>query len=407
MTKRQAPAGLARRCVRAMASVLVAAGVLGGMAAGPLTQAGAARTPATILIGDICSCTGPEASSIAQTSTVVEAWASWVDAKGGLDGHQVKVIVKNDGYSPSTSITDAKELVQQDHVIALFDNSDESPSWTAYVKQEKVPVLGGQDTTAGYDNTDFFVPGATFNYFNAAGAAAAKARGVKKVADLYCVEVAICAQATAGAKAADAKVGIQTTYSTAISFAAPNYTAQCLAAKESGATAMVVGDASSIVVKVAETCAVQGYTPRELSGDGTVAISWLTVPAMQGNVDTQSNLPWFVHDGATKDMYAALDRYAQAVPKSPDFGEIVVQAWSAGALLQAAVAAGHLTPQPTSAEITAGLYALPTDTTLGGLSAPLHFAKGRPSANSCFYLMGIENKKFVTLDHGTYDCATK
>ena len=43
-----------------------------------------------------------------------------------------------------------------------------------------------------------------------------------------------------------------------IGFAAPNYTAQCLAAKQAGATAMSVGDASSIVVKVAQDCATQG-----------------------------------------------------------------------------------------------------------------------------------------------------
>jgi hypothetical protein len=167
------------------------------------------------------------------------------------------------------------------------------------------------------------------------------------------------------------------------------------------------GDATAIVVKVAEDCAAQGYTPIELSGDGTVAISWLTIPAMQGNVDVQSNLPWFVHDAATKDMYAALDKYAPAVPKSPNFGEIALQAWTSGPELQAAAAAGHLGAKPTAAAITAGLYALPKGTTLGGLAPPLHFAKGKTASNSCFFLMGIQHKKFVTLDGGKLTCVKK
>lgn len=384
------------------ASLLV--GGLTLLAAGPATQAGASRKVDTIVIGDICSCTGPEASSIGQTTAVVQAWASWVNSHGGLDGHHVQIIVKNDGYSGATSLTEVTDLIDQDHVDALFDNSDESPSWSTFVEQKKVPVLGGQDTVAGYDNTDFFVPGATFNYLNTAGAVAAKKLGVKKEAELYCVEVAICAQSAAETKVALAKVGLKLVYSTGISFAAPNYTAQCLAAKQSGATAMTVGDASAIVAKVAETCAAQGYRPRELSADGTVAISWLSIPAMQGNVDVQADQLWFLHNASTKTMYDALDKYAPAVPKSLNFGEIVVQAWSAGALLQAAIAAGHVGARVTPAAITKGLYSLPKDTTLGGLSSPLHFTRGRPSSNSCFYTMGIKDKKFVALDGDRYTC---
>ena len=57
-------------------------------------------------------------------------------------------------------------------------------------------------------------------------------------------------------------------------------------------------------------------------------------------------------------MYAALNKYAPQVPKGQNFGEVVLQSWSDGAELQAAVAAGHLSAMPTSAEIINGLYAL-------------------------------------------------
>ena len=43
----------------------------------------------------------------------------------------------------------------------------------------------------------------------------------------------------------------------------------------------------------------QGYTPIQLSADGTVGISWLTIPQFNGNVDAQPDVPFFVHNAAT------------------------------------------------------------------------------------------------------------
>lgn len=385
--------GLALRIVTAtvIAGGLSAVGFV-GLPAGAATE-----TP--LVVGDICSCTGPEASTIAQTSPTALAWASSVNAQGGIDGHKVQVIVKDDGYNPTTSLADAQTLVEQDHVVAIMDNSDEDQSWASYVKQQGVPVLGDTDTVAGYTNSDFFTPGLTFNNATPGEVAAMKRAGVKKVADLYSAEVAICAQSSAVLKGDLAKVGLKLVYTASIGFAAPNYEAQCLASKQAGATGMDVGDASGVVTKVAQNCASQGYAPLEFGGDGTVSISWLTIPAMQGNVDVQPEIPWFVHNAATKPMYAALDKYAPSVPAGPNFGEVVVQVWAEGTEFKLAAEAAHLGANPTSADVLKGLYALPKNTTLDGISPPLGgFVKGKPSNNKCFYLMGINHQKFVTLN---------
>ena len=68
------------------------------------------------------------------------------------------------------------------------------------------------------------------------------------------------------------KFGSKLVYTSAISFAAPSYAAECLAAKQAGATSMTVGDATQVVNKVVQDCAAQGYTPIQLSADGTVGI---------------------------------------------------------------------------------------------------------------------------------------
>jgi branched-chain amino acid transport system substrate-binding protein len=367
-------------------------------------QSAGAATKAPIVIGDVCSCTGPEASSIAQTTPTLQAWAKYVTAHGGIQGHPVQLIVKDDGYNPTTSLADVQTLVTADHVVALFDNSDVDSSWTSYVAAHDVPVAGGAESDAGYENPVFFVPGATYNYFTDADAYAAKVSGAKKLADVYCAEVAVCAQSSTGLKSSLPKFGLTLSYTAAISFSAPSYAAYCLAAKQSGATAMTVGDATAIVNKVVADCATQGYTPTEISGDGTVAISWLTIPAMQGNIDVQPNLPFFVKNAATKPMYDALAKYAPGVTTGPNFGEIVLENWAAGVEVQTAGAAAHFGAHPTSAELDAGFYAMPKGTTLGGLSAPISFKKGVKHSNSCFFLMGIKNQKFVSLKNSKPVC---
>ncbi len=384
--------------VMAMATCLLVAG-------GTIGQPAGAATLAPVVLGDICSCTGVEASAIAPTSDVLQAWVAWTNAHGGIAGHKVDVIVKDDALNPAASLADVHELVAQDHIVGLFDNSGEDPSWATYIRQQKVPVFGNPDTLAGQDNPDFYPQGTTNGNAVFAEAVALKRAHLKRLADLYCVEIAVCASSVPPFKAAMKKVGYGTTvvYQAGIAFAAPNYTAQCLAAKQAGATALTVGDASVIVSKVAMDCAQQGYDPIELGADGTVSSSWLTVAGMAGNIDVQPDLPWFVHNEATKEMYAALDKYAPSVPTSPDFGETDITAWAGGQEALAAGEAGQLSATPTAAQITKGLETFHA-TTLGGLTPPLTFAKGKPHQVACFYEMGIKNEKFVLANGGKYIC---
>jgi hypothetical protein len=160
---------------------------------------------------------------------------------------------------------------------------------------------------------------------------------------------------------------------------------------------MTVGDATQIVNKVVQNCAAQGYDPVQLSGDGTVGISWLSIPQFNGNVDAQPDVPFFVHNAATDPMYTALEKYYPSQLTNPNFGEIVVENWADAILLQDAIGAVKLASTPTAAEVTAGMYALPQGTTLGGLTPPLHFKKGKPTTNACFFYMGIKNGKFIEL----------
>lgn len=314
--------------------------------------------------------------------------------------------MKDDEYNPGQALIAAKSLVQS-HVAAIIANSDELPAWLSVASQAGVPVVGAQDFTQGYTSADVFPPGGTSNYAIVASALMAKNAGITKVASLYCVEVAACQEGSATQASVSAKHGVKYVYRAGISFSAPNYTAECLAAKQAGATGMWVGDASAIVASVAKSCATQGYTPTQFSGDGIVAIGWLKIPAFNGTIAYQPNLPWFVKNKATAAMYAALDKYAPDVPAGPNFGEEVVQNWAAGVLVQEAVRAASPSAGTavTPAVVKKGLYSLPAGENLGGLAAQtISFKKGQLANFNCFYIMGIKNGKFVQKQGGKPLC---
>jgi branched-chain amino acid transport system substrate-binding protein len=392
--------------MRLVTVMAIAAGAL-TVALGIVGEPAGAATQAPVVLGDICTCSGPQGGEAQVESGVLQAWAKATNAHGGIAGHQVQIITKDDGENPSTATTDVEALVQQNHIVGLLDTSTEDPAFASYIAQQKIPVFGdiANGTQAAETSPDFYPPGTTHTASILSEASALKSAHVKKVAQLYCVEVALCASSVPQFKAALNTYGIQLVYTSGIGFAAPNYTAQCLAAKEAGATGMFVVDASTVATKVATNCAQQGYKPTELGAFGTVAGTWQTAPGMEGNIDVQSDYPWFVHNAVTKDMYAAINKYDPAVLTNASFGPIAVQAWVLGVEAAAAGQAGHLGATPTAAEFTTGLESFKGNT-LGGLAPPLTFAKGKAHPVPCFYLMGIKNSKFVVLNNGKYECVS-
>src|SRR5690242_13475306 len=96
----------------------------------PSIAASAAPKPkgTPIVIGVIGSVTGPEAASSRQGQTVATAWAKWVNAQGGINGHPVKVALADDGGDPAKGQAAEKTLVDQKNVLAIVVSSDNEVS---------------------------------------------------------------------------------------------------------------------------------------------------------------------------------------------------------------------------------------------------------------------------------------
>ncbi|MGW0802347.1 ABC transporter substrate-binding protein [Nonomuraea sp. NPDC002799] len=100
-------------------------------------------TDKSIKLGGIYPLSGP-ASAYGAIPKGIKAYFDYVNAeKNGIGGRKVEFVVRDDGYSPPKAVEEARRLVEQEQVFALFQTLG-TPSTTAtwdYTNQRKVPQI--------------------------------------------------------------------------------------------------------------------------------------------------------------------------------------------------------------------------------------------------------------------------
>ena len=388
------------RSVAALTATLLLAGGLAATTALTTPQAaGASGAKAPIKIGLVCGCTGPLAAAVVDVPAIYKAWVDSVNATGGINGHKIDLLYQNDDSNPTTSTTIVHTFVETDHVVAIVDASNNDAVWATYVQQAGVPVVG-MDTSAEpyFLNSDFYPEGQTEDSLFAGIIDAVKQAGATKFALIYCAEAVQCQEGIAPLQAAAKGAGLSVVATEEVSASAPNYTAQCLAAQQAGATVLFTADAQTVDEKVIQDCYTQGYKPKVVIDGEILLPSLTTTPAInQATYFTVPNLPYFAKNAAITAMNTALKKYAPGVLKDVNYGELPMETWVAGKMFQAAATAGHLGANgaPTSAQLIKGLDSL-HGATLGGLAPPLTFTAGKPHPVDCWYYALLKNGKYST-----------
>jgi branched-chain amino acid transport system substrate-binding protein len=208
-------------------------------------------------------------------------------------------------------------------------------------------------------------------------------------------------QSVPAIKAAGPAVKIKVPYTTEISVSAPNYTAQCLAAKSSGAEALFVVTANPVEIeRVAADCARQGYTPIEITAGGSVSDSARTLPGFDHIIGSTNTFPPFLDStAATRLFHAVMGSYLSHAQRDDEVGAV----WTGMELMAAAAANAGDSATPQS--VYQGLYAL-DGSTLGGLAPPLSFKAGQPNPINCFYLVESTHGRWTAPKGDTPVCAT-
>jgi branched-chain amino acid transport system substrate-binding protein len=372
----------------------------------PSAAAVAAPSGAPIVLGTIGGYTGVQASSLAMTQEVAQAWAKSVNASGGINGHPVKLVTMDDGSDPATSLQDAQQLVQQDHVMAIVGPTTlVDAAWSSYVESKGVPVIGGTPfDTPSTSNPDYFPTGTSSPGMFLGTITAMKKAGLSKFEILYCAESPVCKQSVSYVAAAAKIVGGVSVSSTQISSSAPSYTAQCLAAKNANVDAFMPAVGADVALRVIDSCTQLDYTPHQVNQTEDTGTSWLKDPNTNNAILVSPNANYV--DGslpATKQFLDAMATYAPGLTTGNQFSSNVIYPWIAGELFEAAAKAANIGPTSTPADVKRGLYAL-KDETLGGLTQPLTYTPGKPTVLTCYFVDAIQNGKFVSLDDNKPVC---
>lgn len=371
--------------------------------AGSAGASGSASGSGEINVAVLCSCSGSFGQFVAPMVNVAQAWVKATNAAGGIDGHQVKLTTYDDGGVAGTALTQAQSAVNS-KVAAILDASPLDSAWEKVVDAAKIPVVGGELSSDLYSTDPNFYPsGQTPDSDGYSLVAVAKDAGAKTIGELYCVEAPSCATLVQPIPQYGQSLGVPSVYKATISGTAPNYTAQCIAAKSAGAQAIAIADVSAAIVKVGTNCDQQGYDPVYVTSGPGYAASMAKAPGVGQNLwSSYPTLPYFSTAAPVKQMQQTVEKYSPGLQSGDSWSQVAVQAWTGMMLIAAGIKAGGTGPV-TAASITSGLNSLKGET-LDGWSPPLTFTAGQPHKVDCWFTAEVRGGTPQVADGGKYTC---
>jgi branched-chain amino acid transport system substrate-binding protein len=380
----------------------------------PGEQAGGAPGPAPavprspVLIGNVGTYTGPAGSSLTDLPESVQVWVKWVNDRGGVNGHQVKLVMADDGGDQARHRSLVQQLVETQGVIALIGNGEviTGASSVEYLTRKGIPVIGNEGGSDWfYSSPTYFTHVATGQtYWKAVAssvASVAKAKGKVKWAAITCTEATTCADADrVWTKEGEVKgQGLEPVYSARASIAQPDYTAECLNARNAGAEILtMVMDAAS-VRRIAASCARQSYRPLFTEVAASSKTEHASDPNLAGGlISSIGHFVWT--DGSTPaaaEFQAAIKKY---LGKAPGAGH--ASGWAAARVFEKAAA--NLGEPPTAQAVLDGLWSFKGET-LGGLVMPLPFTRGQNAPRQiCWATNYAEGGQWTAFDGGRISC---
>lgn len=141
-----------RRLSGGAAGLLVAALVLVGIGSPSSAATNKASAKSPIVIGYISDLTGFASSTFADGPGGAQAVIDEANAAGGIDGHKLKLIVKDDQSSPASNLTAAQVLVG-DGATVIIEYSSFAFGATTYLQKQGIPVLG-----SAFDGPEWALP---------------------------------------------------------------------------------------------------------------------------------------------------------------------------------------------------------------------------------------------------------
>ena len=379
----------------------------GKAAATPANPTTPAPSPAksVIKIGSVGTHSGPVGGVLRGAIEALQVWQRFVNDRGGLDGHPVRILFVDDGGESARHLAAMRDLVERDKVIAFVQDSapiGNGRSSIPYIESKRVPVIGSETGSPWFYDSPMYFPQAPSGYLafyaGVASHARAVALGKKKLATIACAEVNACQDADSiYAKYAPAQ-GFSHVYRARASVTQPDFTAECLAARNAGADFLVFAADTASIGRATTSCSRQGYRPTVGLLMSMITDAQKKDPNLVGALGTSNIFPWFQDDTpATAEFHAAMAKY---LPNGV-LGIAHATAWTSAKLLEKAAVA--LPDPPSSEGILRNLWAMKNET-LGGLTR-VSFSEGRTAAKIvCWWDIQIQDSNWASADRFTQRC---
>jgi branched-chain amino acid transport system substrate-binding protein len=337
----------------------------------------------------------------------IRAWAAYINTIGGINGHPVRVILGDDGADPSRSQAIVRKMVEQDKVIAFFnDYSFTLPSVLPYLEQKQIPIIGSIGGDSSGDHSPMmFNPMVGPDVGQAWGFilnTLTLAKGKKKIGILYCREANICAIIKDGFKKLLPYEGLEVVYEAFVSLAQPDYTGEMIQAQRAGAEVILPLMDTAALNRLAQSAHRQNYKPvfvgtynlnQDLIYPFSKELEGTALTARVGAWDTNPKLAFY------------REAMARFQPKAAR-GDLGAGVFVTGRLLAEKIGPFIQEP-PTTAQILDGLYSLKNEK-LDGLLPGIGFEKGQEhvKTNQCVVPVLFSGGKFVPHDAaGSFVCA--
>jgi branched-chain amino acid transport system substrate-binding protein len=368
----------------------------------PGTPAPGAASGAPILVGAVGQTSGIVGAAVGPALPALQAWAASTNAAGGIKGHPVKLFFADDGGDPARARQLVQQMVERDKVISFVMHFTPlaGQATVDYLTQKRIPVTG--DSGAGqwfYQSPMFFPQFCTGQCWVRAMIFAAGAetvpQGKTKLAMLNCQEAQFCVDADKLWPGLAPKAGYEVVFKRQASLAQPDYTAECLGARNAGAQVFGLAMDGNAIGRIASSCARVDFHPIYFIHHSALLVDHAKDPNLDGIIVPLASRAWFDTANPVVAAYQkALASYAPgAEAKDPSFA-----GWVAAAQFRAAAEAAA--DPTTTAGILEGLWSLKGDT-FGDITYPHTFSR---EANQqeilCFYTIRGSQGKWAYTDQG-------
>ena len=345
-------------------------------------------------VGVVGTLSGPVGAAYAAGPPTLLAWRRLVNERGGLNGHPVDVIFGDDGGDPARHRSLLQDFVENRKVIAFVGNPAPltGTAGRAYLEEKRVPVIGGDLASAAWHESPVFFPQGTTlpEMLVATIATGAKFTTKKKLGIATCAEAQACRDAYDRWPEVARRFGLDLVYRAQVSLAQPDFTAECLGARNAGVELFATVVDVTGVSRFSTSCGRQGFKPTYLFIQTVVDDREKNDPNLQGAYGAVATFPWPADDSpAVAEYHTTMRRFAPNVTPAASS----TQLWAAAKIFERA--ASTLAEPPERARLLDILYGLQNET-FGGLTQPITYNRNAAASRvPCWFVQTISNGAWV------------